>query len=241
MLPVDAATEKTDTPVMPVAINSPSTPAAAETSAEGTAAKSSRRASSGAASTIPAPSSADVLAAALHDVDDSETFRIELSRGDGSTFIMKCHHAQSISDLHARISKALGRRDVPQYAIRLIYKAKVLSNHPESTLGSYGVADGDTINLCVVRGLRDVNADASTGVRAILARIPPAHRTLAPRPQVRDAAGSRFHTDEEEDTVKKPEENTKKQRTRRSFSVMGISVHASAPKSGGDDDDEEDS
>jgi len=89
--------------------------------------------------------------AAATGLDETEMFIITLQQGNGATFQMKCHSSQSIGDMHSQISHALGARNCPKYAIRLIFKSKVISNTETATLASFGVSEDDTITLVIVR------------------------------------------------------------------------------------------
>ena len=76
--------------------------------------------------------------------------------GSGSTFKIEVHDNLTVNALHAKISKLLGPVECPLYAIRLVYKSKVLSMSPESSLSSFGIERyGDpadhVLQLVVVR------------------------------------------------------------------------------------------
>ena len=93
------------------------------------------------------------LSSALTDVDPSEAFTVSLLQGDGHSFSMRCHAGQTVDNFHIQISQLLGAKTCPIYSIRLVFKGKAISmdNYLGSTLVSFGVEEGSTLNLIVVR------------------------------------------------------------------------------------------
>ena len=137
------------------------------------------------ADSASATGSMNPLSAAL-DVERSgssyKLFTIELIQGDGQTFSMRVHDAMSVAEVHKKISTALGPARCPMYAIRLIYKAKVLSHDPSATLGSFSVSEGEQLRLVVVRdgaAQRLNGGGGDTGCSNSIAKKRPGRRRLS--------------------------------------------------------------
>jgi len=93
-----------------------------------------------------------VLGMALKDdLPAGERISITLRQGDGSTIAVSVHPDQTITQVHTQISRALGAHSYPAYALRLIFKARVLSMHGENTIRSFDIHEGDIIQMVVVR------------------------------------------------------------------------------------------
>ena len=106
-----------------------------------------QRKDSGASSKDQYPS----LTAAANGRPDA--FTVTLRRGNGQTLSLAVYPEQTVDQLHQQISLAFGP-GLPSYAIRLIFKSKVMSMYGSQTVGSFGLAEGDTLQLVVVRARR---------------------------------------------------------------------------------------
>lgn len=80
-----------------------------------------------------------------------EYFNVRVRTGNGVEFSLSIHSKLKVNDLHKQITKRLGEADCPLYAIRLIYKSKVLSHKPDEPVETFGIAEGDLLLLVVVR------------------------------------------------------------------------------------------
>lgn len=81
----------------------------------------------------------------------SSFFDIQVQTGSGGQFPLSVHSGLKVNDVHMRISKMQGERECPLYAIRLIHRSKVLSHRPDEPLSSFDIAEGDVLQLVVVR------------------------------------------------------------------------------------------
>ena len=77
-------------------------------------------------------------------------YDIKVRTGSGATFTLSVHNGQKVNDVHKQISKLHSDGECPLYAIRLIHRSKVLSMHGDALLGTFDIADGDTMQLVVV-------------------------------------------------------------------------------------------
>jgi hypothetical protein len=99
-------------------------------------------------------------AAAAEDIPEGPgvEFEVNVRAGNGMTFKVSVAENMKINDLHSQISRLLGEGECPVYAIRLIYKTKVLSHSPSDRLRDFGIVPpgaGDPkpqLQLVVVRG-----------------------------------------------------------------------------------------
>lgn len=103
------------------------------------------------------------------DEHSGEVVALTLKQGDGSTFAINVPLDHTISQMHTLISRRMGPSRYPSYALRLIFKAKVLTMHAEQTVRSFDLTDGDTIQLVVVRSATPV--DASHALPSALALL----------------------------------------------------------------------
>lgn len=99
----------------------------------------------------PSSSNAVLRAAADENFPGEDTFVVQIKSGSGDIFEQIVHGNLTVDDLHRRISSTLGAANCPMYAIRLIHKKRVLSIRPEEILSAFGVAQGDTLLLVIVR------------------------------------------------------------------------------------------
>jgi len=80
-------------------------------------------------------------AAAAEDIPEGPgvEFEVNVRAGNGMTFKVSVAENMKINDLHSQISRLLGEGECPVYAIRLIYKTKVLSHSPSDRLRDFGI------------------------------------------------------------------------------------------------------
>eukprot|EP00322_Chrysochromulina_rotalis_P016302 CAMPEP_0115865290 /NCGR_PEP_ID=MMETSP0287-20121206/19645_1 /TAXON_ID=412157 /ORGANISM="Chrysochromulina rotalis, Strain UIO044" /LENGTH=217 /DNA_ID=CAMNT_0003319797 /DNA_START=24 /DNA_END=677 /DNA_ORIENTATION=+ len=143
-----ACSRGNDTSVLPVSADAPaSDPAPAAAPAKDVGSSSHGKGEFEGEKTLVQPLTSALMGA----TNSADMITITLQRGNGSSLELLCQSGQNIQDLHVQISNTLGAKNCPIYSIRLIFKAKVLSHYNESTLGSFGVVDGDTLNLIVVK------------------------------------------------------------------------------------------
>ena len=124
-------------------------------------------------------------AAAADEAEPLEEFEVGVRSGNGSNFKVVVHEQLTVEHLHAKISRLLGPVECPLYAIRLIYKTRVLSHRPDETLAAFGIAAGAQLQLVVVRDMAHMHASHRT---PSLDAASEGLRTSSRRSQVRDGA-----------------------------------------------------
>ena len=109
-----------------------------------------------------------------------DAFTVTLRRGNGQTLPLSVYPEQTVDQLHQQISFALGP-GLPAYAIRLIFKSKVISMYGSQTVGSFGVAEGDILQLVVVRPRRPHTRDRSLVALQRMSSAPRLSMALGPQ------------------------------------------------------------
>ena len=118
----------------------------AESSIEGTAEPAAK---TGETDTEGSAQLSKVLGVALKDEFPAEgRISMTLRQGDGKMFAVSVHPDQTINQIHVEISR---HTKCPAYALRLIFKGKVLSNYGDQTLRSFAITEGDIVQFVVVR------------------------------------------------------------------------------------------
>ena len=135
----------------------------------------------GSALSLPYPSMTAAAATSSHP----DAFSVTFQRGNGATFTMSIYPDITVNELHKQISalavSAFGR-SVPSYALRIVFKTHVMSMYGERTVDSFGIAEGDTLQLAVVRdGACEKQADEDRLSDRPGAPSPSMARTMNPK------------------------------------------------------------
>jgi hypothetical protein len=173
ILPV--ATDATDAPVAAAAASSSSStgdqvaPAPAGLSAIASALRSGEGSSSGGKAGQVSIATADGAEVA----DKHAYFSVKVRAGNGTMFSLNVHEKLKVDDVHKQIARKLGEAECPLYALRLIYKSKVLSHRPDELLGDFGIAEGEMLQLVVVRAhTLGISARATQAARGGVFSLP---------------------------------------------------------------------